>query len=318
MKKIRWGIIGTGSIASQFAADMAFVPNGVLVAVGSRAPATAETFASRFEIPKAYGNYQSLIDDTNVDAVYVATPHTLHLQNSISALQAGNAVLCEKPIAPTAADCEAILKAAQDADTYLMEAMWTYFLPAIRTAKAWVSGGRIGEIIRIEAQFGYPQRYDPGSRAYDPALAGGVLLDMGIYPIALACLFLPDDPENIDVVARKAPTGVDDEVEMVFEYPNCVATLSASFRRKLPNCATITGTEGCIVIPEFWQARECQLIQSGERVDGFTDPRESIGLNYETIAVGEDLAAGRRQSIVMPWSATRRFQAQMKRVFEKF
>jgi predicted dehydrogenase len=318
MQKIRWGIIGTGSIAGQFAADMEYVPNGELVAVASRTLATAETFASRFKIPSTYGDYQSLADDRNVDAVYVATPHTLHLQNSVSALQAGKAVLCEKPIAPTVADCEAILKAAQDADTYLMEAMWTYFLPAIRAARTWVDDGRIGKIVRIEAEFGYRQRYDPASRAYNPELAGGVLLDMGIYPIALACLFLSDDPEDIEVVARKAPTGVDDEVEMVFNYPDCVATLSASFRRNLPNCATITGVEGHIVIPEFWRARECQLFQSGKQVDSFTDPRESIGLNYETIAVGEDLAAGRCQSINMPWSATRRFQAQMKRVFEKF
>jgi predicted dehydrogenase len=318
MKNVRWGIVGTGSIANQFAADMAYVPNGEITAVASRAQHTAESFAEKYAIPKAHGDYQALIESTDVDAVYVATPHTLHLDNSIASIQAGKAVLCEKPITPTAADCESILIAAREAGIYLMEAMWTYFLPAIRTAQDWVSAGRIGEVIQIKADFGYPQAYDPKSRAYNPDLAGGVLLDMGIYPIALACLFLPDDPHNIEVVARKAPTGVDDDVTMIFEYPNCIANLSSSFRCKLPNCAYIIGRDGYIAIPDFWRAQQCHLFQLDEHVDSHIDNRQSIGLNFEAIAVGEDLMAGRRQSEVVPWSATRRFQSLMARVFDEF
>ena len=313
----RWGIVGTGAIANQFASDMAHVPNGQLVAVASRTQRTAADFASQHGIPVAHGNYQLLMEDPGVDAVYVATPHTLHRDNSIAALQSGKAVLCEKPIAPTQADSEIILNAAQKADIYFMEGMWTYFLPAIRKAREWVSEGRIGEITQVKADFGFPQTYDPLSRAYNPDLAGGVLLDMGIYPIALVCLFMDEDPHAIDVTAKCAPNGVDDELSVAYEYRDAKAALATSFRSKLSNQAIITGHEGRIEIPDFWRAQECHLYQRDERVDSYYDTRQSIGLNYEAIAVGEDLAAGRRQSTVVPWSATRRFQSHMARVFEQ-
>lgn len=317
MDDTRWGIVGTGSIASQFASDMAHVPNGKLVAVASRTQSTAIDFATQHEIPVGHGSYQQLMEDPGVDAVYVATPHTLHVDNSVAALQCNKAVLCEKPMAPTPAGCESIINAARKADTYLMEGMWTYFLPAIRKAREWVNEGRIGEIKTIKADFGFPQTYDPLSRAYNPDLAGGVLLDMGIYPIALVCLFMDEDPHAIDVTAKCAPTGVDDELSVVYKYRDVKATLAASFRSRLSNQAIISGRKGCIKIPDFWRAQECHLYRGDERVDSYSDSRQNIGLNYEAIAIGEDLAAGRRQSAVVPWSATRRFQSHMARIFDQ-
>jgi predicted dehydrogenase len=317
-QQIRWGIVSTGRITHQFAQDFQFVRNGVLHAVSSRSQETADKFAAQYSIPRSYPNYAAMLEDDEVDAVYVATPHNNHFENTRDAIAAGKAVLCEKPFTTNVAECRELTRQATEAGIYVMEAMWTYFLPAIRTAQDWVSAGRIGEIVQIKADFGYPQAYDPKSRAYNPDLAGGVLLDMGIYPIALACLFLPDDPHNVEVVARKAPTGVDDDVTMIFEYPDCLANLSSSFRCKLPNCAYIIGREGYIAIPDFWRAQQCHLFQLDEHVDSHIDNRPSIGLNFEAIAVGEDLMAGRRQSEVVPWSATRRFQSLMARVFDEF
>ncbi len=176
-------------------------------------------FAERHQIPRAHAGYDALIADPQVDAVYVATPHTLHLAHSAAALRAGKAVLCEKPLTTSLTECEALVDIARRSGSYLMEGMWTYFLPAIQVARRWVAEGRIGRIRHIKADFGYPLLpFDATRREYDATLAGGCLLEMGIYPIALAWLFLEQDPTSVQVVARHAPNGVEDDVAMLFEY----------------------------------------------------------------------------------------------------
>lgn len=318
MDTIRWGIVGAGRIAHTFAQDMPATKHGVLRAVAARSGDSAREFADRYGAHDAHAGYEALYNNPDVDAVYVATPHTLHLQNASDALRAGKAVLCEKPITTTAAECQALIHIAEQTSGYLMEAMWTWFLPAIRTAREWVDAGRIGKLVQIKADFGYPKTYAPDERQYNADLAGGCLLDMGVYPVALAALFTGQDPEEVSVVSRHAPNGVDDDVAAIFNYEDCVATLGTSFRAKLQNSAYIIGEDAYIAIPNFWRADECQLWVLDEMVDHFDDGRTTHGFDYQIEAVNEDLLAGKRQSEIMPLSESLRFQRHMDRMRSKF
>ena len=313
-KKIRWGILATGRIADWFVADLGAVANGEVAAVASRTQAKADAFAARHGIPRAYGDYRALLTDPDVDIVYVATPHTEHLANATDALRAGKAVLCEKPMTVTPEECRALIAVAEETGGYLMEAMWTYFLPAIRQAEAWVAAGRIGRLRHIKADFGYPLPYAPDRREYDAELGGGALLEMGIYPVALAWLFLRRDPEAIHVTARAAPNGVEDDVVAVFNYADCTATLATSFRCKLRNWAYIIGEEGYIAIPDFWRAGACRLYRLDERVDQFTDDRTDQGFGFEAAAVGGDLLAGKRRPDVVSLADSLKFQEHIARI----
>jgi predicted dehydrogenase len=212
---------------------------------------------------------------------------------------------------------------AEQSSVFVMEAMWTWFLPAIRKALEWVQQGRIGPVRQVKADFGYPMMpFDPDSREYNAELAGGCLLDMGIYPIAIALLFLQRDPDAIQVIARKAPNGVEDDLQMLFDYGDndsgFSANLATSFRSKLQNWAYIIGEESYIAIPDFWRASECRLYHLDDCVDRYEDGRASLGFNYETVAANEDILEGRQQNRIMTWNATVRFQEHMDRVRELF
>jgi predicted dehydrogenase len=322
-QKVRWGILSTGRITHRFVQDFAFVPNGEVVAVASRSQEAADAFAARYGIPRAYAGYHRLLDDRQVDAVYVATPHTLHFRNTADAIRAGKHVLCEKPFTVGAPESRSLLSLAEQSSVFVMEGMWTWFLPAIRKALEWVRQGRIGVLRHIQADFGYPLLpFDPARREYNAELAGGCLLDMGIYPVALALLFSGRDPDAIHAVARKAPNGVEDDLVILFDYgerePACTATLATSFRCRLPNWAHVVGEEGYIAIPDFWRARECHLHHLDECVDSFRDGRTSLGFNYETAAANRDILQGRRQNSIMPWNVTVRIQEHMDRIRQQY
>ena len=319
MSRVGWGILSTGRIAHQFAQDFEHVSNGRVTAVCSRTREAAEAFAAQYGIGRAYDDYAAMLADPEVDAVYVATPHTLHHRNTADAIAAGNHVLCEKPFTVTVEESRNLFHLADRSQRFVMEAMWTYFLPAVRRAVKWVEQGRIGRLRQVRADFGYPLLpYDPARREYDAELGGGCLLDMGIYPIALAWLFLQRDPDDIQVIARTAPNGVEDDLQMLFDYGDnasgCSATLTTSFRSKLPNVAYLIGEESYIAIPDFWRARECALYRLEECVDHYRDGRKSLGFCYETEAAGADILAGRQQNRLMPWRNTIRFQEHIERV----
>ena len=318
MAEVRWGIVSAGNIAGTFARDMAHAGNARVVAVAARRGDAAARFADAHAIPRAYEGYEALFGDPDIDAVYVATPHTLHLEHTLAALDAGKAVLCEKPVTVNAAQFEAMRAAAATADRYLMEAMWTWFLPAIVKAKAWVDAGRIGELRHIKADFGYPIPYDPELRQYNAELAGGCLLEMGVYPVAIARLFASRAPATVEAVARRAPNGVDDDVVMLFNYDDCVATLATSFRCKLQNSAYIIGTEGYIEIPHFWRAPECRLLALHDVVDRFVDHRDGSGFEYQIAAASDDIRLGRKESGVVSHAASLAVQRDMDRVRAKF
>ena len=322
-KKVRWGIAGTGRICHQFAQDFAHVLNGELVAVSSRSQQSADAFAKKYTISRAYAGYHNLLADPGIDAVYIASPHTLHYQDTLDAIEAGKHVLCEKPFTINPDESRRLFDIAAQSPVFVMEAMWTYFLPAIQKAQEWFSQGRIGKLYQIKADFGYPQLpFDANRREYSAEFAGGCLLEMGIYPVSLAWLFMQQDPVGIQTTVHKAPNGVEDDVVMLFDYADgsdgATATLATSFRSKLQNWAYIIGEDGYIAIPDFWRASECSLYHLDTRIDHFADGRESLGLNYETIASNEDILANRQQNSIMPWSNTIRFQEHMKRIKQQF
>jgi predicted dehydrogenase len=209
-----------------------------------------------------------------------------------------------------------LFEIADRSSVFVMEAMWTYFLPAIQKAREWVRQGRIGKLRQVKADFGFPKLpFSPDQREYNAGLAGGCLLEMGIYPVALAWLFMQKDPVEMQAVAHKAPNGVEDDLVMVFDYgedsEGAVATLGTSFRSKLQNWAYIIGEEAYIAIPDFWHASQCSLFELDTCVDHFDDGRTSLGFNYETIASNEDILSGHQQNSIMPWETTMRLQQHM-------
>lgn len=318
MKKLRWGIVSSGRIAAQFCQDMKFVGNGELAAVAARSLDDAKAFADKFAIAKAYGGYQAMFDDADIDVVYVATPHNIHFQNVHDALMAGKHVLCEKPFTISPQECGQLCALAKARGLFLMEAMWTYFLPAIQKAKAWVEQGRIGQIKHIKADFGYPFAYDPKRREYDAALGGGCLLEIGIYPLALGQFFVGKRFDNIMVKAHLADNGVEDDLVILADAGQARLTLATSYRCKLQNWAYIIGEEGYIAIPDFWRADQCSLYQLDERVDHFADDRASLGFNFEAQAVGEAIDAGLLESEWVSHQTSLWLQQQMQAIKDRF
>ena len=318
MKKISWGIVSTGNIANSFAKDFKYVHTGELHAVASRSLEKADEFANKYSIPKSYGSYKELYEDREIDAIYVATPHNFHFKNASDALLAGKAVLCEKPITVNTVECKQLLEIAKSTGNYLMEAMWTYFLPPILQVQKWIDEGRIGSVQYIKADFGFKGNIEREARLYDPEYAGGALLDIGIYPIALAWLIYKKFPETISVSSKKTDTGVDSEETMIFEYSKGeVANLAASILYEMPNEAIIIGDQGYIRIPDFFVAKECFLYKDEELQDHFIDRRESVGYNFEIEAVNQDLRKGKTQSDIVPLSTSLVLQEHMALVKSK-
>lgn len=312
MKKLNWGVVSTGRIAEQFATDMASVRNGQMVAVAARDINKAKTFAEKHNIPTSYGSYQLLFDDPNVDIVYIGTPHTLHFQQVKDAIVAGKHVLCEKPVTVSSDEFSALSALAKQQGVFFMEAMWSYFLPALVKAKQWVDEGRIGDIKHVKADFGYPLPYDENLREYDAKLAGGCLLEMGIYPLAVTRFFLGSEQIDWHVKGHRAPNGVEDDVIMLGTCGDTQATLATSFRCKLNNYAYIIGTNGYIAIHDFWRANSCSLFVLEDEVERFEDNRTTLGFNYEAEAVGADILAGKLESSVVSHQHSLWCQKQME------
>jgi predicted dehydrogenase len=216
-KTTRWGIISTGNIAGKLAAATRYVPEAELLAVGSRTQASAEAFADTHDIPRRYGSYEDLVADPDLDVIYVATPHTFHHENTLLALEAGKHVLCEKPLAVNAGQAAEMIQAARGKGLFLMEAMWTRFLPVWADIKARLDSGEFGVLKALQADFCIELPYDPEHRLFNPDLAGGALLDLGIYPVSLASWLL-GPPETMSSWAELAPTGVDIRAAMTFTY----------------------------------------------------------------------------------------------------
>ncbi len=305
MRTIRWGILGTGFIAGTFAQGLKAVEGAELAAVASRSAPKAEEFARRFGARRACGIYDALYEDPQVDAVYVATPHSEHCEEVLRCIRAGKAVLCEKPLAPTAAQAQEMIAAARGAGVFLMEAMWTRFLPAVRRAARWVEEGRIGEPLQLSASFCVRAEFDPHSRLFDPALAGGALLDVGVYPLHLAALFFGARPEHAAGVAALGPTGVDVQGAAALSYPSgALAALRFALRAAAGEDAVLTGAEGELRLPFFYRAEHAELWKDGALLTRFDTPFDKNGYEYEARHVGDCLRQGLLESPLMPLADT--------------
>ena len=305
MTKTRWGILGTGNIASQFATGLAVLEDAELVAVGSRTAEAAQAFGERFGVPRRHTSYAALASDPEVDAIYVATPHTLHKDNTLLALQAGKAVLCEKPFAINAAQTETMIREARERGVFLMEAMWTRFLPHIVRLRELLAEGVIGEVRMLQADFGFRTELDPRSRLFDPAFGGGALLDVGIYPVSLASLVF-GAPARVTGMAHLGATGVDEQSAMIFGYEHGqLALLSQAIRTSSPHEALLLGTEGWIRLHSSWWKHTTMTLSVNGRPDELIEvPAVGNGYNYEAAEVGRCLREGRTESDVMPLDET--------------
>lgn len=318
---IRWGIVGAGRIAKTFATDIKQAKSARLYAVASRQLESAQSFSELFSINKAYGDYAELFADPNVDAVYIATPHSHHKEQAIAALRAGKHVLCEKPATVTPDELEEVLAVAQQESRYFMEGMWTYFLPIIKRAQEWVNAGRIGKLCHVKADFGFALPYSPDLREYDNRLAGGCLLEMGIYPIAMAWLFLQQDPNTQTVWHHQADNAVEDDVVILNTYGeenNATAQMATSFRCKLNNYLTLIGDRATLTIADYWAAREVRLYEGNERIDCFREVREHQGFNYQIEQVSRELLAGQLQPSVVSWEDSRAFARHLASIKKRF
>jgi dihydrodiol dehydrogenase / D-xylose 1-dehydrogenase (NADP) len=298
----RWGILGTGSIARKFAEGLASLPDAELAAVGSRTKESADAFADEFSIQRSHGSYAELVADPEVDAIYVATPHTLHKENALICLEAGKAVLCEKPFAINAGQAEEMVAAARSRGIFLMEAMWTRFLPAIEKVREWLSEGLIGEARMVNADFGFRSGWNPEGRLLNPELGGGALLDVGVYTISLASMVFGQPPSRIASMADIGQTGVDEQSAMVLGYDKGrLALLSCAVRTSTAQEAMIYGTEGSIRIhPPFWSTAGATLSVSGKDEVVANLPSPGNGYTCEAAEAGRCLREGRRESKVMP------------------
>ena len=295
---IRWGILGTGRIAGEFAEGLQSVANAELVAVGSRTQASAARFAEKWGAAEVCGSYQELAE-SDCDVVYVATPHPMHYDNTLLCLRAGKHVLCEKPFTMNSREAAHLIAVARANGLFLMEAMWTRFLPVWQTVKQWLDDGLIGEIREIDASFRFCVDEDPDSRLFAPDLGGGALLDVGIYPVSLAH-WLAGEPQAIRAEADIGDTGVDYASSYEFDYGDgVVGRLDAAIRRPHKPDALITGAKGTIrVHGDWWVGDTVTLTVDGEeRTESF--PLAGNGYNYEAAAVGECLAAGRTECETM-------------------
>jgi predicted dehydrogenase len=296
-----WGLIGTGGIAETFAADLAFTDSGRAVAVGSRHLDSANRFADRFDAPNRHASYEALVEDPAVDVVYVATPHPMHHGNALLALHAGKPVLVEKPFTMNAAEAEELVATARSAGLFLMEAMWTRFLPHIAEIRSLLAEGALGEIVTVTADHGQWFAKDPEFRLFAPELGGGALLDLGVYPVSFASMVL-GKPERIVTLIDPAFTDVDGQTSMLFGYASgAQAVLTCTLFAESPTRAAIVGTDARIEIEGvFYAPTSFELIsRAGDRTV-FETADEGVGLWYEAEEVARCLREGLLESPLMP------------------
>jgi predicted dehydrogenase len=307
---VRWGISSTGGIAQAFANALARVDDAQLLAVGSRALERAQAFASEHGAERAYGSLDALLADDDVDVVYIASPHSEHRREALAAVTAGKHVLVEKPFGLSASEAQEVFDAAAQAGVFVMEALWSRFLPAHVRLRELVAEGVIGEVRTVEASFGFPFPHKPEHRLLNPALGGGALLDLGIYPVNTAVQLL-GPPLDVSAVAVIGETGVDVNTAVAMRFDNgAVASAHCSLVAPLPTTARIVGSDGWIDLPNPQFFPESLTVRSLEDLLG-KRPGETIDLptggdghRYQVHEVHQSLREGHQQSSVMSWQHT--------------
>jgi predicted dehydrogenase len=305
---IRWGVLAPGGIARDWTNALHATTRARVVAVGSRSLERAQAFAAEFEVERAYGSYEALVADSAVDAIYIASPHSEHHDHALLALDAGKPVLVEKAFTRNAAEAAAVIEAARARNLLAVEAMWTRFLPHIDVVRSCLEDGLIGEIKTVHADHGQLLFPDGPQRLADPALAGGALLDLAIYPLSFAHLAL-DGFTTIEATGTLTETGVDaSETVAVIGPQGAIGTLASTMLAKTPCTASISGTSGRLELDGwFYQPNTVRLIDPDDReIDRYETPSREHGLAYEAAEFARLLTAGKTESDLLPLDETLR------------
>ncbi|MEM7331288.1 MAG: Gfo/Idh/MocA family oxidoreductase [Chloroflexota bacterium] len=298
---IKWGILGPGAISRKFATGLQSADGAELLAIGSRNQERAQAFADEFGFSRAYGSYDELVNDPDVDAIYIGTPHSFHKAHSILCLRHGKHVICEKPFAINAKEAAEMIAVAREEKRVLMEAMWSRFLPTLVMVRALLNEEAIGEARMVQADFGFRTNVNPKGRLFDPALGGGALLDVGIYPVSLAYMLF-GQPSQISSMANLGETGVDEETAVLFGYDTGqMAVLSTAIRLNTPHEAFILGTEGWIkIMNPWWVSNQIAVKRHGQEEEILDLPFKGNGYTHEAEEVMTLIREGRLESDVIP------------------
>ena len=317
MEKIfNWGIIGLGKIARKFTEDLQKTPNSTLYAVASRSIEKAKMYAEEYQVAHAFGSYEKLVNCPDVDAIYIATPHIMHHEHTLLCLRNKVPVLCEKPFAMNSQEVEEMISAAKENDTFLMEAIWTRFLPTTKKILETINKGTIGELVMLKADFGFKAPINLESRLYDKNLGGGSLLDIGIYPLFLAQLLF-GKPSEIKAFAQLGKTGVDENCSMLLRFSeNQHAILDSSILNDTPTVAYIYGTKGRIKIHRRWHESNSFTVFENDK-----EPHEisfdfegARGYRFEAEEVMRCVRTGKKESDLLPLSFSKDLIALMDKV----
>jgi predicted dehydrogenase len=300
MAKIKWGIIGCGNIANKFASDLSLIKEADLVAVASRSSEKAESFKIKHKAKCAYGNYDLLLKDADIDIVYIATPHISHAELSIQAMRHGKHVLCEKPLALNFEEANAIIKTARQHNCFFMEALWTRFNPSLIAIKKIIDNGEIGDIKYINADFAFKSTKSLTSRVMNLKLGGGAILDIGLYPAFLAYVFLGMPKSIVAKSTFHETTHCDIQSSMIFDYSKAQALLYCGFTSRSDRKATISGTEGQIHIDYPWHHTQGFTLISNNKEQKFNLPTIGIGYSHEIIECHDCINKNKIESLL--WS----------------
>lgn len=305
---IRWGILGTGKIATAFATALRDTPGAKLVAVASRSVDSATRFGAKFGVERCHGSYQALADDDQVDVVYIGTPHPMHHENAMMCLHGRKAILVEKSFTMNRLQAEDIIALAREKHLFVMEALWTRFVPAVVEAKRIVDSGEIGTPTHLSADFGFTANVGPEHRLFNPALGGGALLDLGIYPLSMASYFL-GEVVAVQAQAQMATTGVDMQTAFMLTHDGGgMSSCGCSLRARTPTELTISGDKGFVRLHDRFHNTEeitVTLVSGAERgTRTLKLPRSGNGYTHEAQEVGRCLRAGLIESPIMPHEET--------------
>lgn len=304
-RKINWGILGPGNICHKFVESLKLLEDANLLAVGSRSKTRAEEFASKYNIPVAYGSYEELVNDKDIDIIYVATPHSGHYENAKLCIEAGKAVLCEKSFTVNANEAEELIKLARNKKVFLMEAMWTRYLPAISKLRELLAEGAIGDVQMVKADFGFRFEGDNSHRLLNPELAGGALLDVGIYTISFASMIFGSNPIKITGIPSIGETGVDEQFASILEFEGGkLAVCCAAVKTHIQHDAWVFGTKGRIHIPDFWHAKLLNVYKDDGSVEKLELPFVSTGYFHEAEEAVKCLQDGKLESSIMTLDET--------------
>ena len=301
-QKIKWGIISTGHISSKFADALKMLPQAELVAVASRNQKPATEFAKKHNIPKAYPTYQELADDPDVDVVYIGTPHSFHLENTLMCMRKGKSVLCEKALTINADEAKEMVRVAREENVFLMEAMIPRHIPLLKKVLQWVKEGRIGEVRMVKASRCAHGTFAPGARHLTPELGGGSLLDVGVYVISFASMIFNKPPIEVVGLGHIGELGSDEQGVAILKYDKGeIADLSFALKTNAVDEAYILGTEGYIKVHELFAVpTKASLYIDNKEVDVMEEAIIGNALNYEAEEVMRCMNEGLKESPHMP------------------